>query len=111
MTFRIEQMNRSSIPFWVNSRDCNVKDNHNRITPGRHACCPPHGHLPYWDEVEIAWDTIDETLSMLLISLAEIYKAVADLYADGHEHLQDVLADISNCGTQAERSRSQYFMA
>ena len=42
---------------------------------------------------------------MLMISLAEIYKAAAELYAEGHENLQDVMADISNVArrlTEAE---------
>src|SRR5688572_21292074 len=65
--------------------------------------------LPYWDEVEIAWDTTVETLRMLLISLSEIYKATSELYAEGHEHLEDIMGDISNLArrlTEAEMNIS-----
>jgi DNA polymerase-3 subunit epsilon/ATP-dependent DNA helicase DinG len=63
--------------------------------------------LPFWDEVEIAWDTTDETLRMLLIALEEIYKATSELYAEGHEHLEDIMGDISNLARrliEAERN-------
>ena len=32
----------------------------------------------------------------MLISLSEIYKAAGDLYAEGHENLEDVIADLGN---------------
>ncbi len=40
-----------------------------------------------------------------MISLAEIYKGAAELYAEGHENLEDVMGDISNLArrlTEAE---------
>ena len=49
-----------------------------------------------WDDVEIAWDTTGVSVRMLMISLAEIYKAAAELYAEGFENLEDIMADISN---------------
>jgi DNA polymerase-3 subunit epsilon/ATP-dependent DNA helicase DinG len=52
--------------------------------------------LPYWDEVEIAWDTLGSTIQMLFHALEEIYTAAAELYTEGHENLQDVMGDISN---------------
>ncbi len=52
--------------------------------------------LPGWDEVEIAWDAAGETLNLLLTSLAEIHKAASELYTDGHDNLEDVIADLSN---------------
>ena len=105
MTFRIEQMNRQFYTilgeFARLQREGQPQSNYSwqaRVLPATRT-------LPGWDEVEIAWDTIDETLSLLIASLAEIYKAAADLYADGHENLQDVMADISNVArrlTEAE---------
>jgi predicted DnaQ family exonuclease/DinG family helicase len=105
MTFRIEQMNRQFYTilgeFAQLQREGQPQSNYSwqaRVLPATRT-------LPGWDEVEIAWDTIDETLSLLISSLAEIYKAAADLYADGHENLQDVMADISNVArrlTEAE---------
>ncbi|HVF24292.1 MAG TPA: helicase C-terminal domain-containing protein [Anaerolineales bacterium] len=105
MTFRIEQMNRQFYTilgeFAKLQREGQPQSNYSwqaRVLPATRT-------LPGWDEVEIAWDTIDETLSLLIASLAEIYKAAADLYADGHENLQDVMADMSNVArrlTEAE---------
>ena len=44
----------------------------------------------------MAWDATGETLRNLLTDLGEIYKGAAELYADGHDELEDVMGDISN---------------
>ncbi len=44
----------------------------------------------------MAWDATGETLRNLLAELGDIYKAAAELYADGHDNLEDVMGDISN---------------
>jgi len=105
MAFRIEQMNREFFnilgEFAKLQREGHPQSNYNwqaRVLPATRT-------LPGWDDVEIAWDTTGETLRMLMISLAEIYKAATDLYAEGHDNLEDVLADISNVArriTEAE---------
>src|SRR5215207_8084254 len=96
MSFRIEQMNRSFFTVLAEfarlQREGQAQSNYAwqaRVLPSTRT-------LPYWDEVEIAWDATSSTLRMLLISLEEIYKAIADLYAEGHDNLQDVMADLSN---------------
>ncbi|MGZ9223278.1 MAG: exonuclease domain-containing protein, partial [Anaerolineales bacterium] len=96
MAFRIEQLNRSFFTslseFARLHREGQPQSNYAwqaRVVPATRT-------LPYWEEVEIAWDTTDETLRMLLVSLAEIYKATSELYAEGHDHLEDMLGDISN---------------
>jgi ATP-dependent DNA helicase DinG len=95
-SFRIEQMNREFFvilnEFARLQREGQAQSNYAwqaRVLPSTRT-------LPYWDEVEVAWDATSSTLRMLLISLEEIYKAIADLYAEGHEDLQDVMADLSN---------------
>jgi len=95
-SFRIEQMNREFFKilneFARLQREGQAQSNYAwqaRVLPSTRT-------LPYWDEVEIAWDATSSTLRMLLISLEEIYKAIADLYAEGHDNLQDVMADLSN---------------
>ena len=105
MAFRIEQMNREFYnivgEFARLQREGQAQSNYSwqaRVLPATRT-------LPGWDEVEIAWDTTGETLRMLMISLAEIYKGAAELYAEGHEHLEDVMGDISNLArrlTEAE---------
>ncbi|HET9588117.1 MAG TPA: exonuclease domain-containing protein, partial [Anaerolineales bacterium] len=109
MAFRIEQLNRSFFSalseFARLHREGQPQSNYAwqaRVVPATRT-------LPYWDEVEIAWDTTDETLRMLLISIEEIYKAAGELYAEGHEHLEDLMADISNLARrliEAERNIS-----
>jgi len=96
MAFRIEQLNRSFFSalseFARLHREGQPQSNYAwqaRVVPATRT-------LPYWEEVEIAWDTTDETLRMLLVSLAEIYKATSELYAEGHDHLEDLMGDISN---------------
>jgi ATP-dependent DNA helicase DinG len=109
MAFRIEQLNRSFFTalneFASRHREGQPRSNYAwqaRVIPATRT-------LPYWDEVEIAWDTTDETLRMLLVSLEEIYKATSELYAEGHEHLEDIIGDISNLARrliEAERNVS-----
>jgi ATP-dependent DNA helicase DinG len=105
MAFRIEQMNREFYnivgEFAHLQREGQAQSNYSwqmRVLPATRT-------LPGWDEVEIAWDTTGETFRMLMISLAEIYKGAAELYAEGHENLEDVMGDISNLArrlTEAE---------
>ncbi len=109
MAFRIEQMNReffSSLSEFARlQREGQQQSNYNwqaRVLPATRT-------LPYWDEIEMVWDSTGETLRMMLTELADIYKAAADLYAEGHDNLQDVMADIGNVArrlTEAEANIS-----
>ncbi|MFZ5883443.1 MAG: helicase C-terminal domain-containing protein [Chloroflexota bacterium] len=94
--FRIEQMNREFFnvlgEFARIQREGQPQSNYAwqmRILPATRT-------LPYWDEVEMAWDVTGETLRNLLTDLGEIYKAAGELYAEGHDELEDVMGDISN---------------
>jgi DNA polymerase-3 subunit epsilon/ATP-dependent DNA helicase DinG len=94
--FRIEQMNREFFnvlsEFARMQREGQPQSNYAwqaRVLPATRT-------LPYWDEVEMAWDATGETLRNLLADLSDIYKAAAELYADGHDELEDVMGDISN---------------
>jgi len=49
-----------------------------------------------WDNVEISWDASGETMRLLINSLGEIYKATAEIYADGTEAVEDVLGSLSS---------------
>lgn len=96
MSFRIEQVNREFFnalgEFARLQREGQPQSNYAwqaRILPATRT-------LPYWDEVEIAWDTAGSTVRMLLKALEEIYSAIADLYNEGHENLQDVMGDLGN---------------
>ncbi len=105
MAFRIEQMNRGFFnalgEFARLQREGQPQSNYNwqaRVLPATRT-------LPYWDEIEMAWDATGETLRLLINALAEIYKNVGELYAEGHDNLEDVMSDISNVArrlTEAE---------
>ncbi len=109
MAFRIEQMNREFYSilneFAKLQREGQAQSNYSwqmRVLPATRT-------LPGWDEVEIAWDSTGETLRMLMISLAEIYKGAAELYAEGFDNLEDLMGDISNLArrlTEAETNIS-----
>jgi len=109
MAFRIEQVNRE----FFNTLSEFARLQREGQAPSNYAwqarVLPATRTLPFWDEVEMAWDSTDETLSLLLALLSEIYKAAADLYADGHDNLEDVIADIGNVArrlTEAEANIS-----
>jgi predicted DnaQ family exonuclease/DinG family helicase len=96
MSFRIEQMNREFFnvvsEFARLQREGQPQSNYAwqaRVLPSTRT-------LQYWEEVEIAWDTLGSTIRMLFKALEEIYNAIADLYNEGHDNLQDVMGDISN---------------
>jgi predicted DnaQ family exonuclease/DinG family helicase len=96
MAFRIEQMNREFFrilgQFAQMQREGQAYSNYNwqmRILPATRT-------LPGWDEVEIAWDATGETLRMLMNCIDEVYRATSELYAEGFDHLEDMMADISN---------------
>ncbi len=106
MAFRIEQMNREFFnivgQFARLQREGQAQSNYNwqmRVLPATRT-------LPGWDEVEIAWDTIGETLRMLLISLSEIHQAAGELYAEGYENLEDLMADIGNVARRITEAES-----
>lgn len=52
--------------------------------------------LPGWDQVEIAWDAVDETLTLLLALLAELHQGLSSLYTGGLERLEDTVSDLSS---------------
>jgi len=94
--FRIEQMNREF--YNVLSEFARLQREGQK--PSNYAwqarVLPETRTIQYWDEVEIAWDATGETLRNLITELGDIYKAAAELYADGHDNLEDVMGNISN---------------
>ena len=60
-----------------------------RILPATHT-------LPGWDEIEIAWDSADETFRLLLALLEELHKAASQLYSNGMEAVEDVVGGLGN---------------
>ncbi|HEY9152136.1 MAG TPA: helicase C-terminal domain-containing protein, partial [Anaerolineales bacterium] len=96
MAFRLQEQNREFFnilsEFASFQREGQPQSNYSwqaRILPATRT-------LPHWDEVEIKWDETGGTMNLLLNSIAEIHKAVSDLYSDGHDNLEDVIGDIGN---------------
>jgi DNA polymerase-3 subunit epsilon/ATP-dependent DNA helicase DinG len=57
---------------------------------------PSSRSLPGWDNVEITWSTAGDAMVLLINAIAELYKAGAELYADGLDELEDPLGIMSN---------------
>jgi len=94
--FRLEQLNREFFTavggFISLLREGQPQSNYSwqaRVLPSTRT-------LPGWDEVEISWDGAGETLALLLNGLTEIHKAASELFANGHDQLEDVIGDIGN---------------
>ncbi|NWG06813.1 MAG: DEAD/DEAH box helicase family protein [Chloroflexi bacterium] len=105
MAFRIEQLNREFFNVLGEFARLQREGQPPTTYAWQARVLPATRTLPGWDEVEMAWDSTDETLKLLLNELSEIYKAAADLYADGHENLEDVIGDLGNVArrlTEAE---------
>ena len=107
--FRLEQLSKqffSVLGEFVNfQREGQPASNYSwqlRIVPSTRT-------LPGWDDVEILWGQASETMVTLLKQIEEIYKATAELYADGHENLEDTMGSLSNLFrrmTEAEAAAS-----
>src|SRR5581483_3085296 len=94
--FRLEQLNRefftTAAEFAKLQREGQPQSNYNwqmRVLPATRA-------MPGWNEVEISWDAAGETARLLLKGIEEIHKACSELFADGHDELEDVIGDLSN---------------
>ncbi|MCX6082425.1 MAG: exonuclease domain-containing protein [Chloroflexi bacterium] len=57
---------------------------------------PSSRSLPGWDNVEINWGTAGEAMVLLINAVSELYKASAELFADGVENLEDPMGNLSN---------------
>ncbi len=52
--------------------------------------------LPGWDDVEMMWEQVGETMGLLSKTLDELYKGLGELVASGHQELEDVMGTLSN---------------
>jgi ATP-dependent DNA helicase DinG len=51
--------------------------------------------LPGWDDVEMMWEQVGETMSLLGKTLDELYKGLGELVSEGHDQLEDVTGTLS----------------
>ncbi len=94
--FRVEQLTqqffRTLSDFIAIQREGQPVSNYSwqmRITPAARS-------LAGWDDVEITWSQVSETMGLLLKSLDDIYKMLADFYADGHDTVEDTMGTMSS---------------
>ncbi len=96
MAFRLEQLNREFFNTLNAFATMQREDQGPRNYSWQARILPATRSLPGWDQVEITWDAASHTLNGLLQALEEIHRGASELYADGHENLEDVISDISN---------------
>ena len=94
--FRLEQLSKQFFDavsdFIAIQREGQPPSNYSwqmRITPSART-------LQGWDDVELMWSQVGETMGLLLKTLDEIYKALGEIYSNGHENVQDVMGNLSN---------------
>ena len=92
--FRVEQLSKQFFKilgdFLAMQREGQPISNYSwqiRITPASRS-------LTGWDDVEIAWSQVSDTMGLLLKSLDEIYKILGEIYANGHENVEDVMGTL-----------------
>ena len=107
--FRLEQLSKQFFnvlsDFIAFQREGQPASNYSwqlRVTPATRT-------LPGWDDVELTWGQTSETMALLLKSLDEIYKALGEVYAEGHDSVEDVMGILSSLMrrmTEAEAASS-----
>jgi ATP-dependent DNA helicase DinG len=107
--FRVEQLSREFFnilsDFIAIQREGQPQSNYSwqlRIVPSTRT-------LPGWDDVEIMWSQTGETIGLLLKTLSEIHKALGEIYADGHENVEDLMGSLGTLirrMTEAEAASS-----
>ncbi len=55
---------------------------------------PATRSLPQWEEIELQWGQMSETMRHLLRTLEDLYQYAADLYAEGHEELEESIGEL-----------------
>jgi DNA polymerase-3 subunit epsilon/ATP-dependent DNA helicase DinG len=108
-TFRVEQLSKQFFSylseFIAVQRQGQAQNNYSwqlRITESARL-------LQGWDDLEMQWGQISETMKHLLKTLDELYKMLSDLYANGHDTLEDVMGNLSTLMrrmTEAETAAS-----
>ncbi|MBI2334107.1 MAG: DEAD/DEAH box helicase family protein, partial [Chloroflexi bacterium] len=108
-SFRVEQLSKEFFAylgeFIAAQREGQPQSNYSwqlRITPAART-------LQGWDDLEMLWGQISETMANLLKTLDEIYKALGDLHSEGHENVEDVMGSLGTLirrMTEAETAAS-----
>lgn len=63
--------------------------------------------LPTWTNVELAWETVHDTTTLLLNLLDEIYRTAADARKETNEELEDALDGLSNAFRRLDETNIQ----
>ncbi len=93
--FRVEQLAKEFFlylgEFIAAQREGQAQNNYSwqmRITPAART-------LNGWDDLEMLWGQISETMGNLLKTLDEIHKNLGELLSDGHDQAEDVMGSLA----------------
>jgi DNA polymerase-3 subunit epsilon/ATP-dependent DNA helicase DinG len=65
--------------------------------------------LQGWDDGEVMWEQVGETMGLLNKTLDDLYKGLGELASNGHDQLEDIMGTLSNLMrrmTEAEAAAS-----
>lgn len=107
--FRLEQLSKEFFLYlgeFVNAqREGQQQNNYSwqlRVVPSTRS-------VQGWDDLEMLWGQVSETMSHLLKTLDEIYKALGELANDGYDNVEDVMGSLGTLirrMTEAETAAS-----
>jgi len=52
--------------------------------------------LPGWEEVEISWDTSDDTLKSLSVAIEDTQKVLSELFSEGLDDVENTIGSLGN---------------
>lgn len=97
--FRLDQFNReffAALGGFANFLRESQSPNNNGNYAWQGRILPATRKLAEWEEIEMLWGQMSETMRHLLKSLEELYQGASELYADGLEELEGPMGDLSN---------------
>ncbi|MBM4426462.1 MAG: hypothetical protein FJ031_04405, partial [Chloroflexi bacterium] len=108
-TFRLEQLSKEFFLYlgeFINAqREGQQQNNYSwqlRVVPSTRS-------VQGWDDLEMLWGQVSETMSHLIKTMDEIYKALGELSSDGYDNVEDVMGSLSTLirrMTEAETAAS-----
>src|SRR5574340_1759086 len=57
---------------------------------------PPTRTLPVWTEVEMAWESTRDSMTLLLNLVSDVHRSIADLIGQPNEEMADTIDNLAN---------------
>jgi ATP-dependent DNA helicase DinG len=96
ISFRYENQQRSFFKLLGDFINSQREGQHETMYAFQIRVTPSTRTMPGWDDVEITWDTANESIQLLSTGLTEIQKASAQLFAMGVEDAENVVSSLGN---------------